>query len=179
MVPAKTEKRDLIKAKGGQNRTILVDQIGLNALREYQRKEYELQGEENDFKPTPPHFRSKYSRSKTKRNFMGIFDRQAGLNAYIHNWKVPDGQGIFPAAEAIFCSHTDVCQGEINQYAGKISSQTAFAGCGVSYLTFPISGQHSHMSRQHFFQTGAIFFKQFLIDCVLNNPIGRQLMTAF
>lgn len=56
MVPAKTEKRDLIKTKGGQNRTILVDQIDLNSLREYQRKEYELQKEENVFKPTPPHF---------------------------------------------------------------------------------------------------------------------------
>lgn len=56
MVPAKTERRDLIKTKGGQNHTILVDQINLNSLREYQRKEYELQREDSDFKPTPPHF---------------------------------------------------------------------------------------------------------------------------
>lgn len=56
MLPTKTEKRDLIKTKGGNNHTVLVDQINLNSLREYQRKEYELQREESEFKPTPPHF---------------------------------------------------------------------------------------------------------------------------
>ncbi len=56
MVPAKSEKRDLIKTKGGRNHTILMDHIELASLRDYQRKEYELQRDDPRFKPTPPCF---------------------------------------------------------------------------------------------------------------------------
>jgi hypothetical protein len=56
MSPSQTLKRDLIKTKGGINSAILVDEIDINALREFQRKEYELQREDNAFKPTPPNF---------------------------------------------------------------------------------------------------------------------------
>jgi len=48
--------RDLIKTKGGINHTILVDEINVDALRDYQRKEYELQRDDDRFKPTPPNF---------------------------------------------------------------------------------------------------------------------------
>ena len=56
MVPARSEERDLIKTKGGRNHTILTDHIKLNALRDYQRKEYELQRDDHHFKATPPRF---------------------------------------------------------------------------------------------------------------------------
>lgn len=56
MSPSRTLKRDLIKTKGGMNSAILVDEIDINALREFQRKEYELQREDGTFKPTPPNF---------------------------------------------------------------------------------------------------------------------------
>ena len=56
MSPAKTVLRDIIKTKGGTNHTILADEIDVNALREYQRKEYELQRDDDQFKPTPPNF---------------------------------------------------------------------------------------------------------------------------
>lgn len=56
MAPAKSEERDLIKTKGGINHTILVDHIELEPLRDYQRKEYELQRDDRRFKPTPPCF---------------------------------------------------------------------------------------------------------------------------
>ena len=56
MSPAKTVLRDIIKTKGGTNHTILADEIDVNALREYQRKEYELQRDDDHFKPTPPNF---------------------------------------------------------------------------------------------------------------------------
>ena len=56
MVPAKSEKRDLIKTKGGRNYTILMDHIKLGPLRDYQRKEYELQRDDSHFKTTPPRF---------------------------------------------------------------------------------------------------------------------------
>lgn len=56
MIPAKTEERDLIKTKGGRNHTILVDDIDLDPLRDYQCKEFELQRDDHRFKPTPPRF---------------------------------------------------------------------------------------------------------------------------
>ncbi len=56
MVPTRSEERDLIKTKGGRNRTILMDHIELAPLRDYQRKEYELQRDDPRFKPTPPRF---------------------------------------------------------------------------------------------------------------------------
>lgn len=56
--PTKTELRDIIKTKGGINHTILTDAIDVDALRDYQRKEYELQRDDFRFKPTPPKFNS-------------------------------------------------------------------------------------------------------------------------
>ena len=56
MSPTKSELRDLIKTKGGINHTILADEISIDALRDYQRKEYELQRDDSRFKPTPPNF---------------------------------------------------------------------------------------------------------------------------
>lgn len=55
--PSRTEKRDLVKTKGGKNSTILVEDIDIRALREFQLKEYELQKQDDAFKPTPPDFR--------------------------------------------------------------------------------------------------------------------------
>lgn len=54
--PSRTELRDIIKTKGGINYTILMDEIDIDALREHQRMEYELQRDSNRFKPTPPNF---------------------------------------------------------------------------------------------------------------------------
>ena len=34
-----------------------VDEIDIDALREYQRKEYELQRDDETYKPTPPNFK--------------------------------------------------------------------------------------------------------------------------
>lgn len=56
MSPTRTELRDLIKTKGGLNYTILTDVIDIDQLRDYQRKEYELQRDDSRFKPTPPNF---------------------------------------------------------------------------------------------------------------------------
>ncbi len=62
--PSKTNKRDLIKTKGGRNYTILVDEINISALRDFQRMEYELQHETDLFKPTPPNFETAIVRLK-------------------------------------------------------------------------------------------------------------------
>ena len=57
MSPSRTELRDIIKTKGGINHTVLMDEIDIDALREHQRMEYELQRDSERFKPTPPNFK--------------------------------------------------------------------------------------------------------------------------
>lgn len=54
--PTKTEKKDIIKLKGGDNDTILVGQMDISLLREFQRKLYELTKDDKSFKPVPPDF---------------------------------------------------------------------------------------------------------------------------
>ncbi|MCM1488407.1 MAG: hypothetical protein NC203_08580 [Firmicutes bacterium] len=53
--PSKTEEKDIIRTKGGINNTILVGDIDIKKLREFQFKEYSLQKGSN-FKSTPPGF---------------------------------------------------------------------------------------------------------------------------
>lgn len=62
--PSKSEKKDIIKTKGGINNTILVDKIDIKALRDFQFMEYELQKNNSTFKPTPPDFDKKIVFSK-------------------------------------------------------------------------------------------------------------------
>ncbi|MBU5355207.1 hypothetical protein KQI74_23405 [Paenibacillus barcinonensis] len=54
--PSKTETKNIVQLKGGENSTILIGELNINALRKFQIKEYELQKEERLFKPTPPDF---------------------------------------------------------------------------------------------------------------------------
>ncbi len=73
MAPAKSEIRDIIKTKGGNNSTILVDEIDIYALRDFQRMEYELQRQDGRFKPTPPNFDAnivEHKQNKTLWNYI-------------------------------------------------------------------------------------------------------------
>lgn len=54
--PSKTEAKDIMRTKGGINSTILVDDIDIAKMRDFQLKEYELQAMDMSFKPTPPGF---------------------------------------------------------------------------------------------------------------------------
>ncbi len=54
--PSKTEEKDIIRTKGGINHTILLDEIDIGLLREFQIKEYTLQKNDSKFKTTPPNF---------------------------------------------------------------------------------------------------------------------------
>jgi hypothetical protein len=54
--PSKTERKDILKLKGGDNDTILVGDIDLVALREFQRKLYVTTKDDKTFKPLPPDF---------------------------------------------------------------------------------------------------------------------------
>jgi len=59
--PAKSVAKDIIQVKGGLNSTVLVGELQIDRLREFQFVEYNLQkemidGGKVDFKPTPPDF---------------------------------------------------------------------------------------------------------------------------
>jgi len=55
--PSKTEIKDIVKIKGGRNYTIIVDEIDIDKLREFQVLSYELQKDDKNYKPTPPDFK--------------------------------------------------------------------------------------------------------------------------
>ena len=65
--PSKTEKKDILKVKGGKNPAVLVDAIDIKTLREFQLKGNALQiimGKDALYKPTPPDFRYKIVEDK-------------------------------------------------------------------------------------------------------------------
>ncbi|MDE7086582.1 MAG: hypothetical protein K2O67_00130 [Clostridia bacterium] len=55
--PASTERKDLLRVKGGKNSIILIDEIDVEKLREFQLKGNPLQRKTKEFKPTPPDFK--------------------------------------------------------------------------------------------------------------------------
>jgi hypothetical protein len=57
--PSRTEIKDILKLKGGENDTILVGKIDLDKLREFQRKLYISTKDDKSFKPLPPDFNLK------------------------------------------------------------------------------------------------------------------------
>lgn len=55
--PASSALMNMMRIKGGRNETILVEDVDIDGLRNFQRKKYELQRDEKDsFKTTPPGF---------------------------------------------------------------------------------------------------------------------------
>ncbi len=66
--PSKSEEMDEIRTKGGKNSTILIGEIDIEKLRDFQIKEYELQKEDKSFKPTPPEFEKSEVVRKIREN---------------------------------------------------------------------------------------------------------------
>ena len=54
--PSKSEMMNILQTKGGLNRTVLIGEIDVEKLRDFQIKEYELQKDDKNFKTTPPEF---------------------------------------------------------------------------------------------------------------------------
>lgn len=71
--PSKTEEKDIIRTKGGINSTILVCNVDINELREFQLKEYALQ-KGSKFKPTPPGFNTEILLKRIKGD--NLIDRK-------------------------------------------------------------------------------------------------------
>lgn len=55
--PSKTESKDLVKLKGGENIYLVVDSIDVKKLRDFQAKGHCLQKNDENFKLTPPDFK--------------------------------------------------------------------------------------------------------------------------
>ena len=58
---------NIIRTKGGKNRSILVEDIDIDVMRNFQIKEYELQKDDSIFKPTPPQFDKEILKMKMER----------------------------------------------------------------------------------------------------------------
>ena len=54
--PARTEEKDIIQTKGGENSTVLIGEIDIKLLRDFQMKQGALQAQDKSFKTTPPGF---------------------------------------------------------------------------------------------------------------------------
>ena len=65
-IPSKTEKKDILRTKGGEFPAVLAATIDIEHLRNFQLKEFELQKEDKAFKPTPPEFDVKVTEGKIK-----------------------------------------------------------------------------------------------------------------
>ncbi len=59
--PSESARKDLLKLKGGKNDTVLVEDLNINALREFQLKYFErIKADQDDsFKPVPPDWKRK------------------------------------------------------------------------------------------------------------------------
>lgn len=66
--PSKTESKDILRTKGGEEASVLVGTMDIAALRNFQIKEYELQRDDHRFKPTPPQFRKNIALEKILGN---------------------------------------------------------------------------------------------------------------
>ena len=70
--PARSAIKDIIRAKGGENDYLIVGEIDINELRNFQIKDYVLQKKQEQdtgkFKPTPPGFDYKKVKSRGRRH---------------------------------------------------------------------------------------------------------------
>lgn len=68
--PTDSNKRDIIKTKGGKNTVALIDTIDIKSLRDFQIKSIALQKKDGPYKQTPPDFNQDFNREilEKKRN---------------------------------------------------------------------------------------------------------------
>jgi hypothetical protein len=71
--PTKTDEKDILRTKGGDNESILVGTIDIAALRDFQIKNFELQKEDKRFKTTPPQFDKTVTQKKIEGELFDDF----------------------------------------------------------------------------------------------------------
>ncbi len=70
--PSKSYEKNILQVKGGKNDTVLIGEIDIKGLREFQLKKFELQKDDKRFKPTPPSFDVQTVRDKINKK---LFER--------------------------------------------------------------------------------------------------------
>ncbi|MGL5972726.1 MAG: hypothetical protein ACRCZK_03280, partial [Oscillospiraceae bacterium] len=75
--PSKTEEKDIVRTKGGKNDTVLMSDIEVYTLRNFQRKEYELQKDDKSFKPTPPNFDKEILQKKINKDLWNYLSEKS------------------------------------------------------------------------------------------------------
>lgn len=79
--PTKTELKDLVRIKGGQNDVVIIGQIKINEFRRFQEVGFQLQKKSEIFKPTPPNFDVKYVHRRIKgKRVLDTKSRNDNLN---------------------------------------------------------------------------------------------------
>ncbi len=69
-LPAKTDSKNQVQIKGGENDTILIGEIDIAKLRRFQYKKYDKQKDDKSFKPTPPDFNRKNVKKRIDNEFI-------------------------------------------------------------------------------------------------------------
>lgn len=69
-LPAKTDSKNQVQIKGGENDTILIGEIDITKLRRFQYKKYDKQKDDKSFKPTPPDFNRKNVKKRMDNEFI-------------------------------------------------------------------------------------------------------------
>jgi predicted amidohydrolase/bacterioferritin (cytochrome b1) len=69
VAPRKTELRDIVRIKGGRNTEIIVGEIDVVSLRNFQLRDYSITQAEAQFKPLPPGFSSVDTKTRIARGF--------------------------------------------------------------------------------------------------------------
>ncbi len=73
--PSETARKDLMKLKGGKNDTVLVEELNIKSLRDFQLKYFERIKADNDdsFKPVPPDWNRVFVNKRINNDF--IFEK--------------------------------------------------------------------------------------------------------
>lgn len=79
--PSETARKDLMKLKGGKNDTVLIEELNIKLLREFQLKYFERTKADNDdlFKPVPPDWDRKYVNSRIENRNIFEIENEEGL----------------------------------------------------------------------------------------------------
>lgn len=73
--PSKTDNKDIVRMKGGEDVSILTGVIDVQQLRYFQCNKYKPKKEEYDFKPTPPQFNKQIAHMKIDKRVVDILNQ--------------------------------------------------------------------------------------------------------
>lgn len=79
--PTKTEMRNLVNIKGGDNDIVIIGTIDIKGFRKFQEKGFGLQDRNKIYKPSPPNFEVGYVKKRIGNEW--LFDKESNCDKYI------------------------------------------------------------------------------------------------